>query len=343
MNEKVAAFGEILLRLSPPGHKRFIQANSFDAIYGGSEANVAVCVNNYGIPTKFITKVPDNEIGQACLQFFRKYGIDLSHVKKDENRLGIYFLEQGVSLRPSKVIYDRAHSSISLTKKGDFNWNSILEGVKWFHWSGITPALSQNLADVTLEAIREANKSAIKVSCDLNYRNLLWKYGKEPKEVMPRLLKECDVLIGNKASVELMLGIKTESIPSDRSSNDNFKILCSKIQSLYPNLEHIFLTQRKSLSANHNIIKAYLFSEDNFHESKEYEITPILDRIGGGDAFVAGIIYGLLNSDFSLQKTLDFGVASSALKLTVKGDINLVSKEEVLKLMKEGKIDHVSR
>jgi 2-dehydro-3-deoxygluconokinase len=343
MNKKVATFGEILLRLSPPDHQRFSQATSFDAVYGGSEANVAVCLSRFGIPAKIITKIPNNKIGEACIQFFQQYGIDASQIKKDKNRLGIYFLERGISLRSSNVIYDRENSSISLAQREDFNWKKIFKDIDWFHWSGITPALSQNLVEITLDALKEARNQGIKISCDLNYRNLLWNYGKDPKEVMPELINFCNILIGNEASVELMLGISQKPEKPNPNDYDLHKDLSSRIKKRYSNLEYIFLTQRKSISATHNIIKAFLYKNKEFYESREFEIFPILDRIGGGDAFVGGVVYKLLKGDADLQSVINFAIASSALKLTIKGDINLVSVEEVLKLLSENGIDHVKR
>lgn len=343
MNKKVATFGEILLRLSPPDHQRFIQASSFDAVYGGSEANVAVCLSRFGIPAKIITKVPNNKIGEACIQFFQQFGMDVSQIKKDKNRLGIYFLERGISLRSSNVIYDRENSSISLAQSGEFNWRNIFKDIHWFHWSGITPALSQTLVNITINALKEARSQGIKISCDLNYRNLLWNYGKDSKEVMPELINYCDILIGNKGSVELMLGVSQK--PENSSSNDYdlHKDLSTDIQKRFPNLEYIFLTQRKSISATHNIIKAFVLKNKEFYESKEFEILPILDRIGGGDAFVGGAIFKLLKEDTDLQSVINFAIASSALKLTIQGDINLVSVDEVLKLLSEDGTDHVKR
>jgi 2-dehydro-3-deoxygluconokinase len=343
MNKKVATFGEILLRLSPPDHQRIIQANSFDAVYGGSEANVAVCLSRFGIPSKIITKVPNNEIGEACVQFFRQHGIDVSQIKRDKNRLGIYFLEKGISLRPSKVIYDRTNSSISLSRRGDFDWNEIFNDVNWFHWSGITPALSQNLANISKRALEEAKRKDITISCDLNYRNLLWNYGKNPKEIMPNLVKNSDILIGNESSVKLMLGIIQKNEMKGLNEKLINKNLAISIKETYPNLKYIFLTNRKSISATHNILNAYLYNDNALYESRKFEIFPILDRIGGGDAFVAGLIYALSEGEYSLRKVLDFALASSALKLTIEGDLNLVNKKEVLNLLEVKGVDYVKR
>jgi len=332
---KVATFGEIMLRLSPPGFKRFTQARSFDVIYGGGEANVAVSLANYGIPVEFITRIPNNDIGEACVQFLRQYGVNTGKIVRGGNRLGIYFLETGASARPSKVIYDRAHSAISTAKPEMFDWDEIFEEVSWFHWTGITPAISQNLADICLDAVKNAKKKEITVSCDLNYRSMLWKYGKEPIDVMPELVKHCDIAIGNEEDAEKVLGISAPDtdVTSGKIDAKNYKVVVEKIVKKYPNIKKVAITLRGSLSASHNTWSAVLYDGKQMYTAPNYEITHIVDRVGGGDSFMGGLIYGLLTYKENLQQALNFAVAASCLKHTIIGDFNLSSVQEVEKLM----------
>ena len=335
MTGKVATFGEIMLRLSPPGFKRFTQARSFDVIYGGGEANVAVSLANYGIPVEFITRIPNNDIGEACVQFLRQYGVNTGKIVRGGNRLGIYFLETGASARPSKVIYDRAHSAISTAKPEMFDWDEIFEEVSWFHWTGITPAISQNLADICLDAVKNAKKKEITVSCDLNYRSMLWKYGKEPIDVMPELVKHCDIAIGNEEDAEKVLGISAPDtdVTSGKIDAKNYKVVVEKIVKKYPNIKKVAITLRGSLSASHNTWSAVLYDGKQMYTAPNYEITHIVDRVGGGDSFMGGLIYGLLTYKENLQQALNFAVAASCLKHTIIGDFNLSSVQEVEKLM----------
>jgi 2-dehydro-3-deoxygluconokinase len=335
MNGKVVTFGEIMLRLSPPNFKRFIQAQSFDIIYGGGEANVAVSLSNYGIPVEYITKLPKNEIGDACIQFLRKYGVITNKLVRGGERMGIYYLEMGTSVRPSKVIYDRAHSAISQADPEDFNWDQIFDGASWFHWTGITPAISQNLADICLEAVKVAKERKITVSCDLNYRSKLWKYGKESKQIIPELVKYCDIAIGNEEDAEKVLDIKAPDtdVTSGKLEAENYRYVVEEIKRQYPNLKKVAITLRGSISASFNTWSAILYDGNRLYISPQYEITPIVDRVGGGDSFMGGLIYGLLTYKEDLQKALNFAVAASCLKHTIIGDFNLVSIEEVLKLM----------
>ena len=335
MTGKVATFGEIMLRLSPPGFKRFTQARSFDVIYGGGEANVAVSLANYGIPVEFITRIPNNDIGEACVQFLRQYGVNTGKIVRGGNRLGIYFLETGASARPSKVIYDRAHSAISTAKPEMFDWDEIFEEVSWFHWTGITPAISQNLADICLDAVKNAKKKEITVSCDLNYRSMLWKYGKEPIDVMPELVEHCDIAIGNEEDAEKVLGISAPDtdVTSGKIDAKNYKVVVEKIVKKYPNIKKVAITLRGSLSASHNTWSAVLYDGKQMYTAPNYEITHIVDRVGGGDSFMGGLIYGLLTYKENLQQALNFAVAASCLKHTIIGDFNLSSVQEVEKLM----------
>ncbi len=345
MDSKVITFGEIMLRLSPSNFKRFIQTRSFDLIYGGGEANVAVSLANYGIPVDYITKLPNNEIGNACIQFLRQFGVNTNNIVRGGNRIGIYFLEMGSSVRPSKVIYDRAHSAISEANPEDFNWNKILDGASWFHWTGITPAISQNLAEICLEAVRVAKKRKITISCDLNYRSQLWKYGKTPNEVIPELLKYSDIAIGNEEDADKVLSIKAPDtdVTSGKLNAENYKYVVEEIFKQYPNLKKVAITLRGSISASYNTWSAVLYDGTNMYIGPQYEINPIVDRVGGGDSFMGGLIYGLITYKDNLQNALNFAVAASCLKHTILGDFNLVSIDEVLKLMGGDTSGRVSR
>ncbi|MFX1573567.1 MAG: PfkB family carbohydrate kinase [Promethearchaeota archaeon] len=345
MIEKVITFGEIMLRLSPPNFKRFTQTHSFEVIYGGGEANVAVSLANYGIPVDYITKLPNNEIGDACIQFLRQFGVNTDNIIRGGNRIGIYFLEMGSSIRPSKVVYDRAHSAISEANPKDFDWNKIFKGASWFHWTGITPAISQNLANICLEALKVAREKNIIISCDLNYRSKLWNYGKTPNEVMSELLKYCDVAIGNEEDAEKVLKIKAPDtdVTLGEITAENYRFVVEEIMKKYPNLKKIAITLRESISASHNKWSAILYDGNHMYISPQYEISPIVDRVGGGDSFMGGLIYGLLTYKDKLQQALNFAVAASCLKHTIVGDFNLVSVEEVLKLMGGDTSGRVSR
>jgi len=345
MAGKVVTFGEIMLRLSPPNFKRFTQTNSFDLIFGGGEANVAVSLINYGIPVDYVTKLPNNEIGDACIQFLRQFGVNTSNIVRGGNRIGIYFLEIGSSVRSSKVLYDREHSAISEANPQDFNWEEIFKGASWFHLTGITPAISQNLADICLEAVKLAKERKLTVSCDLNYRSKLWKYGKTANEVMSELVKFCDVIIGNEEDAENVLNIKAPDtdITSGIIVADNYRFVVEEIMKQYPNIKFAAITLRGSISASYNTWSAILYDGNKLYIGPQYEITPIVDRVGGGDAFMGGLIYGLLTNKEDLQTALNFATAASCLKHTIIGDFNLVSVDEVLKLMGGDTSGRVSR
>jgi 2-dehydro-3-deoxygluconokinase len=344
-HEKVVTFGEIMLRLSPPNFKRFVQTHSYDAIYGGGEANVAVSLANYGIPVDYITKLPKNEIGDACIQFLQKYGVNTNNIVRGGDRMGLYYLEIGSSVRPSKVIYDRAHSAISEADPEDFNWNQIFDGASWFHLTGITPAISQIMADICLEAVKTAKERKITVSCDLNYRSRLWKYGKEPIQIMPELVKHCDIAIGNEEDAEKVLDIKAPDtdVTSGKLEAENYQYVVKEIKNKYPNLKKVAITLRGSISASFNTWSAILYDGNKIYIGPQYDITPIVDRVGAGDSFMGGLIYGLLTFKEDLQTALNFAVAASCLKHTIIGDFNLVSVEEVLKLMGGDTSGRVSR
>ncbi len=327
---KVITMGEIMLRLSTPSHERFIQADNFDVNYGGGEANVAVSLAGFGHDAQFVTAVPDNEIGECALAALRKYQVGTKYVAKEGERLGIYFLESGSSVRPSKVIYDRTHSSISTVRPEAFDFDQIFEGVDWFHFTGITPAISDSAAELTEVALKKAKEHGVKVSVDLNFRKKLWT-SEKAQQVMTRLMKYVDVCIGNEEDANLVLGFKPEG--SDVTSG-NLKL--SGYQSIFEQMtqkfgfEYCVSSLRVSRSASDNGWSACIYSgkTGEFYHSREYSITPIVDRVGGGDSFAAGVICGLLDGkDF--KEALEFGVAASALKHTIPGDVNLVTRKEV--------------
>lgn len=345
--KKVVTFGEIMLRLATPGYLRFTQAGEFTATFGGGEANVAVSLANYGIPSDFITRLPDNDIAKACVMDLRKYGVGTSGIIYGGNRLGIYFLETGAVARASKVIYDRANSAIAEIKPGMIDWEKVFEGAQWFHWTGITPALSQGAADACLEAIRVANKLGIMVSCDLNYRKNLWKYGKKASEVMPALVEGCDVILGNEEDAEKVFGIKPEGFDVTATAGEvkaaEFESVCTQLMKRFPRAKKVIITLRGSINANHNTWGGVLYDGKQLFASRRYDITHIVDRVGGGDSFMGGLIYGLLTYTGDDRKALEFAVAASCLKHTIYGDFNQVSVEEVEKLMGGDASGRVSR
>lgn len=345
MSEKVVTFGEIMLRLSPPSYLRFIQARTFEVIYGGGEANVAVSLANFGIPVYYVTRLPQNEIGDACIQFLRQYGVKTNKIIRGGDRLGIYYLEKGASTRGSKVIYDRANSSISTAKIGMFEWDKIFEEINWFHWTGITPAISQNLADICLEAVKVAKNKGVFISCDLNYRSKLWKYGKKPSDIMSELVNYCDLAIGNEEDADKVFSIKAPEtdISSGKINAQKYKFVEEQLMKKFPNLKNIAITLRGSISASHNTWSGVLFNGDKLYIGPKYDITQIVDRVGGGDSFAAGIIFGFLKYNDDYQKILNFAVSASCLKHTIYGDFNLVSIDEVLKLMGGDTSGRVSR
>ncbi|ASB47865.1 sugar kinase [Alkalitalea saponilacus] len=345
MTPRVVSFGEIMLRLSTPAYQRFAQATSFEACYGGGEANVAASLANYGIESSFVTALPKNDIGRACHMELKKYGIDTNDIHFGGERLGIYFLETGAVARASKVVYDRAYSSFAQIKKGQFNWDEILEGATWFHWTGITPAVSQGAADVCLEAIQTANKKGITVSCDLNYRKNLWKYGKSASEVMPELVAGCDVVLGNEEDAEMVLGIKPEGVDvtGGHVEAEAYRSVSQQIMKEYPRVKKVITTLRGSVSANHNSWSGVLYDGKNLFTAPTYQITHIVDRVGGGDSFMGGLIYGLLTYKNDDEKALCFATAASCLKHTIHGDFNQVTVDEVEKLMGGDASGRVSR
>jgi len=336
MNKKIVTFGEIMLRLATPGHQRFSQVTSFCASYGGGEANVAVSLAYFGLITEYVTRLPQNDLGQAVIMELKRYGVGTSHILRGGERLGIYFLETGSVSRSSKVVYDRAHSSIADIKPGMINWESVFDGASWFHWTGITPAISEGAALVCHEAVTVARKKGITVSCDLNFRKNLWKWGKNASEVMPDLVRTCDIILGNEEDAEKVFGIKGDATDVSRGEvkGADYEPVCSKLQKLFPQAKKVIITLRGSISADHNTWSGVLFDGKKLFEAPVYQITHIVDRVGGGDAFMAGLIYGLLNWSGDDQKALNFAVAASCLKHTIHGDFNLVTVAEVEQLMK---------
>ncbi len=342
---RVVTFGEIMLRLSPPGNLRFTQARSFDAIYGGGESNVAVSLANFGIPAEFVTRLPQNDIGEACLQFLRQYGVGTGHIVRGGDRLGIYFLEQGAVHRGSKVIYDRSGSALATIESGMIDWKTVFREATWFHWTGITPAISAGAAAACLEAIRTAREMGLTVSCDLNYRAKLWKWGAAPGDVMQELVAQSEVAIGNEEDAAKVFGIHAPDteVTSGKLEAEKYRHVCEQLGKRFPNLSTIAITLRGSLSASHNTWSGVLWHAGELRFGPTYDITDIVDRVGGGDSFVAGLIYGLNTYSNQFQRALDFAVAASALKHTVFGDFNLVSVAEVEKILAGDTSGRVSR
>jgi 2-dehydro-3-deoxygluconokinase len=340
--KSIATFGEIMLRLSSPGSERLFQSPVFSARFGGGEANVAVSLAHFGHPVRFISVCPANEIGEAAVSELRKWGVDTSHILRQGRRLGVYYAESGSNQRPGKVIYDREHSAISEAGVGDFDWDAALAGVHWFHTTGITPAISASAADLTLQAVRKAKEKGITVSVDLNYRGKLWKYGKTAPEVMAQIVRFADVAMGNeedcqKSSIPVEADIESGSLPVTA-----YEKLTAHVMERFSNLQRVAITLRESRSADDNGWSAVLRNRAGFRQGPRYEMTDIVDRIGGGDAFAAGLIHGLLVFEDD-EKALSFAVAASCLKHSLPGDLNLSSESEVLALVKGAGSGRVQR
>ena len=329
---KYLTFGEIMLRLRAPGHERFFQSNMMEATFGGGEANVAVSLANFGEDAAYLTVLPKNALGDECIRELRRFGVDTKRVVRGEGRMGIYFLEAGANQLPSKVIYDRANSAIALAKPGDIDWDKAFEGVDWFHITGITPAISESAMELSLESVKEAKKRGITVSCDLNYRKNLWKYGKAAAEVMRELAKYVDVAIANEEDVQKSLGITVDvDVESGELDREKYRKLGDKVLEQYPDMKLIAITLRESHSADWNGWAACLNDREHFYVSKKYEIRDIIDRVGGGDSFAGGLLYGL-NHYEDKQAALEFAVAASCLKHSIIGDFNRVGVSDVEKL-----------
>lgn len=325
--EKLITMGEIMLRLSPAGFGRFVQAEQLDAVYGGGEANVAVSLANYGHNVYFVTKLPANDIAQAAVNSLRRLGVRTEEIVRGGDRIGIYYMERGSSMRPSKVIYDRAHSSIAEAEVADFDFERIFDGATWFHFTGITPAISDKAAALTLEACKAAKKAGATISCDLNYRAKLWTPAKA-QSVMRPLMDYVDVCIGNEEDAERCLGFRPDAdVNAGRTDADGYKEIFRRMYDTF-HFKYVASTLRESYSASHNGWKAIIYNGEEFYESRRYDIAPIVDRVGGGDAFAGGLIHGLLTKA-SQGEALEFAVAASALKHTIAGDVNMVSAAEV--------------
>jgi len=343
--KKVITFGEVMLRLAAPGFERLMQSPSLSATFGGGEANVAVSLANYGIPVSFATRLPDNDLGIACAKELRGLGVGTEHIVWGGDRLGIYFLEAGAVSRGSKVIYDRSHSALSEISPGMIDWEKVFKDAGWFHWTGITPAISESASLVCQEAIEAAGSMGLTVSTDLNYRKKLWKWGKSAREVMPELVKGCDVILGNEEDAAMALDIHPDGVDVTKGAVDAeaYLSVSRKIMELVPRCKKVITTLRGSISASHNTWSGVLYDGSTLFTAPEYDITHIVDRVGGGDSFMGGLIYGLLSYEGDDQAALNFAVAASCLKHTIYGDYNRVTVAEVEKLMGGDASGRVSR
>ncbi len=332
MNKKVVTFGEVMLRLSTPGHARFTQAENFNVCYAGSEANVAASLSIWGIPTQHITRFPENDLGTAATQTLRQYGVGTKHIVYGDERMGLYFLENGSMQRSSKIVYDRFDSAFAHIRPGMINWDDVFAGAGWFHWTGITPAISQGAADVCAEAITAARKNNMIISGDINYRRNLWQYGKVARDIMPALISMTDLIIGGITDFENSLGI----------TGDTFEAACQQVIKENPVVKKISSTHRESISSSHNTLAGKLWNSKELITSRTYDLTHIVDRVGGGDAFMAGLIYGWLEN-MTDQQTVEFATAASSLKHGIEGDVNLVTVSEVENLVKGENIGKLLR
>ena len=344
MAKTTVTFGEVMLRLAPPGFERFLQTPQFVATFGGGEANVAVALAAFGMPVSYVTALPEkNPIADALVGELRRFGVDTSHIVRGKGRLGIYYLEAGANQRASKVVYDREGSAIARAKPGDIDWNAAFAGAGWFHITGITPAISASAADLALESVARAHAMGLTVSCDLNYRKNLWKWGKPASEVMGELVKSVDIAIANEEDVQMALGIQADvDVHSGSLDRAQYEKLAARVLKEVPNLRAIAITLRESHSASHNGWSACLHNRKEFLVSRHYDITHIVDRVGGGDSFAAGLIYGMLQLG-SDQEALELAVAASCLKHSIPGDFNRVTLEEVQGLLKGGGSGRVQR
>lgn len=337
--QKVVTFGEVMLRLKSPGFERLLQSPLLEATFGGGEANVAVSLAHFGVDTAFVTALPANMIGDQCVRHLRGHGVDMSYVERIPGRMGVYFIEAGANQRPSKVVYDRADSALAMVEPGSFSWETIFDGAAWLHVTGITPAVSERAAEATLKAVQAARSMGLTISCDYNYRSKLWKYGKRAAEVMPEIVRHVDIGIANEEDCQRSLGIGVDdagweaSISEGELKLEKYERLCEAMLEAFPNLKLQCITLRESVSASHNRWSACLHDGNGFHVSRRYDITHIVDRVGGGDSFSAGLIYALLQGQ-SHPDALEFAVAASCLKHAIPGDMNLVSVEEVEHLLK---------
>ncbi len=342
---KIITFGEVMLRLKSPAYERLFQSPVLEATFGGGEANVSVSLANYGLDTAFVSVLPEGAVGDACIREMRGFGVDTSRIVRKAGRMGIYYLETGAVQRPSKVIYDRAGSTMAEAVSGDIDWDKAFEGATWLHLTGITPAISAGAAELSIEAVKAAKAHGLHVSCDLNYRKNLWKYGKRADEVMTELVKYVDTVIANEEDVQKALCISADSAAAVDEGEINvelYKAIAGKVMKAYPNVKRVAITLRESKSANHNDWSACLYNGKDFFLSRKYSITDIVDRVGGGDSFGGGLIYGL-NVYGDEKQALEFAVAASCLKHTIPGDYNRVTVAEVESLMKGSGTGRVQR
>lgn len=343
---KVVTFGEIMVRLGAPDYLKLIQANRFDVSYAGAEANVAVSLANYGIATDYITCLPDNPIAERCIMDLRGHKVGVDHIQRTGKRMGILYLETGSNARPSKVYYDREDSSIATVELGSIDWKEILKDATWFHWTGITPALSANAAEECFKAIMTANELGVTVSCDINYRGNLWKYGKTAAEVMPEMVVGSDIILGNEEDCEKVFGIKPKDFDAAKTNGtvdqSSFLSVCQQMMERFPRCKKMVVTLRGAINANHNTWGGVLYNGKELIESRRYDITDIVDRVGGGDSFMGGLIFGLLHYQDD-RKALEFATAASCLKHTLKGDYNWVTAQEVENLLRGEKSGRVIR
>ena len=330
--ERVITFGEIMMRLSTPGYERFTQASSLNVLYAGSEANVASSLSHFGISAAHVTRFPNNDLGQAATQSLKKDGVDTQYIIYGEERMGVYFLENGAMQRASRIVYDRFNSAFAHIQPGMVNWKNILEGATWFHWTGITPAISGGAADVCLEAIRIARKNNLTVSGDINYRRNLWQYGKSAREIMPALIESTDVIVAGITDMENCAGV----------SGGNYETACKSMITTFPNIKKIVTTERDSVSTSHNKLKGLMWNGQKLLQSKQYDLTHIVDRVGAGDAFMAGLIYASLKK-MDDAAAIEFATAAGAFKHSVEGDVNIASAQEIETLVKGENIGKLLR
>jgi len=342
--KNIVTFGEIMLRLSPPGFLRITQPHTLDVSFGGAEANVAASLAKFGLPAQFISRLPNNDLGEACMAYLRRYGIDIRYMLRGGDRLGIYYLETGAAQRGSKVVYDRANSSAATMQPGMVDWKIVFDEAGWFHTTGITPAISGSAADAAIEAARNAHEMGLTVACDMNYRKNLWKWVKKASDVMPELFRWCDVAIGNEEDAKDVFGIEAPeaNITAGKVDAGSYRYVCEKLVDRFPNLKTIAITLRGSISASHNTWSGILWHEGQFYTTRIYDIAFIVDRVGGGDSFVAGLIFGMLNYK-DPQKALDFAVSASCLKHSIYGDFTDITVGEVEKLMQGDASGRVAR
>lgn len=343
---KVVSFGEIMLRLSTPNQQLLIQSNNLDVSFAGAEANVVYSLANYGLDTEYVTCLPEHPLAERCIKELRGNRVGVNHIKCQGDRIGILYLEHGSNARPSKVYYDRKNSSFASLEVGTFDWDKILDGADWFHWTGITPALSESVAKECLRAIQIANKKGIVVSCDINYRVNLWKYGKDASEVMPEMVAGSDIILGNEEDCEKVFGIKPNNFDAEKTNGgikqETFKSVCQQMMKRFTRCKIMAVTLRGAVNANHNTWGGILYDGKTLYESLRYDITDIVDRVGGGDSFMGGLIYGLLHYKDN-QKALDFATAASCLKHAIKGDYNHMKITDIESLMSGNTSGRVKR